>query len=944
MKVWPGASRGAPHLGAAQRAQHLAVDALQVQPVDQRVDQGRHHQKLSRHQVAERPDDVAVGHHDEQHLRQDSFTTSQLVQYILSMFRLQSGRRLVRTTPTTLSSSAKPQVSASSWPTLRRVMIRLHSSTYMGWWRLRSTATTSTTVRLASTVSEYSSSAAAKYSCLVVCVWFRPCSENTGSEEFPAAAANILTATLAVSGLVVSVVAVSGVGGVLWWRCLELVVSVVAVSGVGGVCGGGVWSWWCLGLAVSVVALAVSGVGGVWGWRCLGLVVSVVAVSGVGGVWGWWCLWWRCLELAVSVVAVSGVGGVWGWRCLELEGSVVGGVWSWRCLGLAVSGVGGVCGWRCLELACLWWRCLELACLWWRCLELACLWWRCLELACLWCLELAVVSGVGGVWSWRCLELTVSGVGVVSGVGGVWGWRCLELACLWWRCLELTCLELAVVSGVGGVWGWRCLELACLWWRCLELAVVSGVGGVWSWRVCGGGVWSWRVCGGGVLELACLWCLELAVVSGVGGVWGWRCLELTITSDTHTYVYIHGFLQIYCFTRIVSVEICNLAVMSYDRTDKTNPEDLGVGEQDGDERNYYVLCGNNINKVYCDNFPVVKLACSDTTVNNVYGLFATLMAVVVPLMSILFSYAKILRGVEEGGQQDEECGVEEVPQQRHTARPVVEHREEDADGEVDEDDEVRSAGAQGLPLGVLGGLQAHRQNLHVGQQNADEGQHHQAEGDKQAVGVDQAAADARQLDHRQVVTEQLVDGEAAERQARGQVHLHRQQAHRHQVGHGQQPCHPGGGNDTVVLQRPADGDVSVVGHHRQEGVGAGGVHVDAEHLQQAAPVGHERRVGQQALHYLGAHGAGAQDAVERQVQQEGVHGLVERWVAQDQHHQQHVGRQRGAVQQQAEDKEEVVEGAGGAVGRQRDSRVEEALVHEVLFITTIIIVSRALIG
>ncbi|XP_075998969.1 olfactory receptor 52K1-like [Genypterus blacodes] len=35
---------------------------------------------------------------------------------------------------------------------------------------------------------------------------------------------------------------------------------------------------------------------------------------------------------------------------------------------------------------------------------------------------------------------------------------------------------------------------------------------------------------------------------------------------------------------------------------------------------YGNLCGNIIDKVYCDNFPVVRLACYDTSVNNIYGM------------------------------------------------------------------------------------------------------------------------------------------------------------------------------------------------------------------------------------------------------------------------------------------------------------------------------------
>ncbi|KAF3848264.1 hypothetical protein F7725_021292 [Dissostichus mawsoni] len=55
------------------------------------------------------------------------------------------------------------------------------------------------------------------------------------------------------------------------------------------------------------------------------------------------------------------------------------------------------------------------------------------------------------------------------------------------------------------------------------------------------------------------------------------------------------------------------------------------------------LCGNIINSLYCHNYLVVKLACSDTQVNNIYGYFGTVLTIFVPLFPILFSYMRILR-------------------------------------------------------------------------------------------------------------------------------------------------------------------------------------------------------------------------------------------------------------------------------------------------------------
>ncbi|XP_010781604.1 olfactory receptor 51G2-like [Notothenia coriiceps] len=63
------------------------------------------------------------------------------------------------------------------------------------------------------------------------------------------------------------------------------------------------------------------------------------------------------------------------------------------------------------------------------------------------------------------------------------------------------------------------------------------------------------------------------------------------------------------------------------------------------------LCGNIINSLYCNNHLVVKLACSDTQVNNIYGLFSVSLSILVTVLPILFSYMRILRVCFSGSKQ-----------------------------------------------------------------------------------------------------------------------------------------------------------------------------------------------------------------------------------------------------------------------------------------------------
>ncbi|XP_006627991.1 olfactory receptor 2K2-like [Lepisosteus oculatus] len=54
------------------------------------------------------------------------------------------------------------------------------------------------------------------------------------------------------------------------------------------------------------------------------------------------------------------------------------------------------------------------------------------------------------------------------------------------------------------------------------------------------------------------------------------------------------------------------------------------------------LCGNQIERLYCSNWSIVKLSCVNTTLNNAVGFVISCISSVLPLCFILYSYIKIL--------------------------------------------------------------------------------------------------------------------------------------------------------------------------------------------------------------------------------------------------------------------------------------------------------------
>ncbi|XP_034719605.1 olfactory receptor 10A6-like [Etheostoma cragini] len=156
-------------------------------------------------------------------------------------------------------------------------------------------------------------------------------------------------------------------------------------------------------------------------------------------------------------------------------------------------------------------------------------------------------------------------------------------------------------------------------------------------------------------------------------------LLVQILSDIHTVSAPFCFLQIYCGYTYGSVEFTNLATMSYDRylsicyplqyhTRMTSNKVavlialtwslpfFGVFVTTASSASLQ-LCGNIINKVYCDNYYIVKLACYHPSINNVYELVAVFLVVCVPVCVILYTYMRILKVCFSGSKQTRQKAV-----------------------------------------------------------------------------------------------------------------------------------------------------------------------------------------------------------------------------------------------------------------------------------------------
>ncbi|XP_059188125.1 olfactory receptor 11A1-like [Centropristis striata] len=156
-------------------------------------------------------------------------------------------------------------------------------------------------------------------------------------------------------------------------------------------------------------------------------------------------------------------------------------------------------------------------------------------------------------------------------------------------------------------------------------------------------------------------------------------LLVQILSDIHTVSVSFCFLQIFCLHTYACIEICNLAVMSYDRyLAICRPLQYNTRMTCNKAVIFAIAvwlhcfvkflitlslnisltrCGNIINSLFCRNYLVVKLACSDPKVNNIYGLFGTVNTILIPLLPICFSYIKILKICYAGSKQTRQKAV-----------------------------------------------------------------------------------------------------------------------------------------------------------------------------------------------------------------------------------------------------------------------------------------------
>ncbi|TKS80472.1 Olfactory receptor 52D1 [Collichthys lucidus] len=156
-------------------------------------------------------------------------------------------------------------------------------------------------------------------------------------------------------------------------------------------------------------------------------------------------------------------------------------------------------------------------------------------------------------------------------------------------------------------------------------------------------------------------------------------LLIQILSDVHTVSASVCFLQMYCIHTYAAVQFVNLAVMSYDRyvaiCYPLHYNTLMTSSKIAMFialtwlypliaciviiylNSHSQLCGNIINKVYCDSHSVVKLACSYHIVVNIYGLIVSFGTISIVLVFILYTYMKILKVCFSGSKQTRQKAV-----------------------------------------------------------------------------------------------------------------------------------------------------------------------------------------------------------------------------------------------------------------------------------------------
>ncbi|KAM8749977.1 olfactory receptor 10A6-like [Acanthopagrus schlegelii] len=135
-------------------------------------------------------------------------------------------------------------------------------------------------------------------------------------------------------------------------------------------------------------------------------------------------------------------------------------------------------------------------------------------------------------------------------------------------------------------------------------------------------------------------------------------------SDTHEVTLPWCFLQMCCLSTCGSAEFCSLAAMAYDRyvaicrplhynvimnTKRVGTITVVVWMYSFVNSMFsfsFVIrlkfCGNVIDKLFCDHYIIIKLACSVSVLNKISDLLHTFVTIVIPFSLISVSYIKIL--------------------------------------------------------------------------------------------------------------------------------------------------------------------------------------------------------------------------------------------------------------------------------------------------------------
>ncbi|XP_072248822.1 olfactory receptor 10A6-like [Leuresthes tenuis] len=156
-------------------------------------------------------------------------------------------------------------------------------------------------------------------------------------------------------------------------------------------------------------------------------------------------------------------------------------------------------------------------------------------------------------------------------------------------------------------------------------------------------------------------------------------LLIQILSDLHTVSAPLCFLQVFCIYTYGNIEFTSLAVMSYDRyvaichplqyNSRMTPNKVTVLIVLSwfycfirciitlNLNIRLTLCGNSMDSLYCQSYLIIKLACSDAQVNNIFGLIGLFFSVIFPMMAIIFSYMRILKICFSGSKQTRQKAV-----------------------------------------------------------------------------------------------------------------------------------------------------------------------------------------------------------------------------------------------------------------------------------------------